>query len=292
MLLEFSVLASGSSGNALYIRSHTTNIMLDAGISGKQLQERLQHSSGKSLSDMDALLLTHEHIDHVRGLRQVIKQSAASIYVTEGTWNQVAASVEKDFALREAANPAGHPLTGSRLQGSQAPLEPQQVHFVKSGQGFLVGDIAVTPFTVSHDAEEPVAYRFDCGSSSLTVATDLGYVSDAIKEVIAGCQCYVFESNHDVDMLRAGRYPWNIKRRILGDKGHLSNYDAALALADLLGTQEVEVYLAHLSEENNQVDLAELTVASVLRELRESYAEQVHLRRTSRHEATSLHNLA
>lgn len=280
-MLGFSVLASGSSGNALYIHSDTTHIMLDAGISGKQLQQRLQQTSGKSLSEIDALLITHEHIDHVRGLRQVIKQSPAAIYSTEGTWQQVAASVEQDLAVR-AQN------KGSSLP--QATLR-ETPHFVKAGQRFVVGDISVTPFTVSHDAEEPVAYRFDSGSSSLTVATDLGYVSDAIKEVIAGCQCYVFESNHDVDMLRAGRYPWNVKRRILGDKGHLSNYDAALALADLLETREVDVYLAHLSEDNNQPDLAELTVASVLRELRESYAEQVHLRRTSRHEPTHLHIL-
>lgn len=276
-MLEFSVLASGSSGNALYIQSQTTRLLLDAGISGKQLQQRLLQASGKSLSDLDALLLTHEHIDHVRGLRQVIKQSQASIYSTEGTWNQVAASVEKDLAATR------HIQT--------AEVGAHGTHIVKAGQRFVVGDISVTPFTVSHDAEEPVAYRFDCGESNLTVATDLGYVSDTIKDVIAGCQCYVFESNHDVGMLRAGRYPWNIKRRILGDKGHLSNYDAALALADLLGTREVDVYLAHLSEENNQPDLAELTVSSVLRELRESYIEQVHLCRTSRHEATVLHKL-
>ena len=265
-LLEFSVLASGSSGNALYIRSNQTQILLDAGISGKQLQQRLQQSTGVSLDGLDALLLTHEHIDHVRGLRQVIKQSRAQIYTTEGTWNQVGTPVEPDLKGRE-------------------------VHTVKAGQAFSVGNILVTPFAVSHDAEEPVAYRFDSEGSSLTVATDLGYVSDSIKEVIAGCQSYVFESNHDVNMLRAGRYPWNIKRRILGDKGHLSNIDAAIALADFLGTREVDVYLAHLSEENNQPDLAELTVSSVLREIKDSYGDQVRLHRTGRHQATALHSL-
>jgi len=265
-LLEFSVLASGSSGNALYIRSNQTHILLDAGISGKQLQQRLQQSTGQSLDGLDALLLTHEHIDHVRGLRQVVKQSRAQVYTTEGTWHQVGTPVEPDLKGRE-------------------------VHTVKAGQSFSIGNILVTPFAVSHDAEEPVAYRFDSEGSSLTVATDLGYVSDSIKEVISGCQSYVFESNHDVGMLRAGRYPWNIKRRILGDKGHLSNIDAAIALADLLGTREVDVYLAHLSEENNQPDLAELTVSSVLRELKDSYGDQVRLHRTSRHEATALHSL-
>ena len=262
-MLEFSVLASGSSGNSLYIRSQTTSLLLDAGISGKQLLQRLEMVSGQSLSSIDALLLTHEHIDHVRGLRQVLKQSQAEVYSTEGTWSQVAAGLEKELGTRK----------------------PQTV---MAGQVMTIGDIQVTPFSVSHDAEEPVAYRFDSSGSSFAVATDLGYVSDAIKQVLVGCQCYVFESNHDVNMLRAGRYPWSVKRRILGDKGHLSNMDAAIALADLLQTQEVEVYLAHLSEENNQPDLAELTVSSVLHELQASYTDQVRLHRTSRHEPTPL----
>lgn len=267
-MLEFSVLASGSSGNALYIQTPNTKILLDSGISGRQLHQRLQEVSGQSIADLDALLLTHEHIDHVRGLRQVLKQSQAQVYTTQGTWHHVQDTAGKDL-------------------GSRTP------NWVVAGEAFEVGDIRVTPFTVSHDAEEPVAYRFDCGHSSLAVATDLGYVSDSIKSVLAGCSCYVFEANHDVEMLRAGRYPWNVKRRILGDKGHLSNQDAAVALADLLDLKNdpVDVYLAHLSEENNQPDLAEITVSSVLTEIKSLYKEQIRLKRTSRAQATMLHTL-
>ncbi len=266
--MRFSVLASGSSGNAVYIESDMTKILLDAGISGKQIGLRLKEAAGRSILDLDAVLLTHEHIDHVRGVRQVAKQAqAAPIYATEGTWSQIV----DEFRDETAARRWNRVVADTRI---------------------VIGDITVTPFTVSHDAEEPVAYRFDCDRQSLAVVTDLGYMTDHIKSVIAGCQSYVLEANHDVDMLRAGRYPWSVKRRILSDKGHLSNTDSAIALADLLGNEEVDVYLAHLSEENNQPDLAELTVSSVLREIRETYLEQVSLHRTSRAAATAFRNLA
>ncbi|WDM02897.1 MBL fold metallo-hydrolase [Alicyclobacillus cycloheptanicus] len=263
--MRFSVLASGSSGNAVYIESENTRLLLDAGISGRQLQQRLKEAADRQLAELDAVLLTHEHIDHVRGLRQVAKQAEAPIFATEGTW--------------------------SSISGGLPETTENRWKLVKAGQVLMVGDIQVTPFAVSHDAEEPVAYRFDCAGRALAVVTDLGYMSDHIKSVIAHCQSYVLETNHDVDMLRAGRYPWSVKRRILSDKGHLSNHDAAVALSDLLGTQPVDVYLAHLSEENNQPDLAELTVGSVLREIRTSYLEQVTLHRTSRTAATQIQPL-
>lgn len=266
--MRFSVLASGSSGNAIYVESEETKLLLDAGISGKQIGVRLQESTGRSISDLDAVLITHEHVDHVRGIRQVAKHTeSAPIYATEGTWSQIAAGFRDDTVAT-------------------------RWNRVVADAKVVIGDITVTPFSVSHDAEEPVAYRFDSEGQSLTVVTDLGYMTDHIKSIIAGCQCYVLEANHDVDMLRAGRYPWSVKRRILSDKGHLSNTDSAIALADLLQNDEVSVYLAHLSEENNQPDLAELTVSSVLREIRESYLEQVTLRRTSRAVATAIHSLS
>lgn len=265
-MLEFSVLASGSSGNSTYIKTETTQILLDAGISKKQLELRMKDVCQANLADLSAVLITHEHIDHVRGLKQVLKHSPASLYMTEGTWSQVSEQVtdkNQNAALRNC-------------------------DFIEDGKPFIIGDIRVTPFRVSHDAEEPVAFRFDTEHESLAVVTDLGYVSDAIKSALSGCKTFVFEANHDVEMLRAGRYPWSVKRRILGDKGHLSNTDAAIALIDLLGTEEVDVYLAHLSEENNQPDLADLTVKSVLCDAKAFYGEQVTLHRTSRHIATPL----
>lgn len=265
-MLEFTILSSGSSGNSLFIRTDTTKILLDAGISGKQLAERLKDAAGEAFENLDALLLTHEHSDHVRGVKQITKLSKAHVYSTEGTLHHVRSDFHKDVV-------------------------DERIHTVVADAPFMVGDILVTPFAISHDAEEPVAYRFDSNGRSLAVVTDLGYVSDRIKQVITGCDSYVFESNHDVNMLRAGRYPWSLKRRILGDKGHLSNEDAALAIADVVQDKQVDVYLAHLSEENNQIDLAEVTVSSVLKEVKAVYGEQVTLRRTSRHFATALHTL-
>lgn len=264
-MLRFSVLASGSSGNAIYVESEQTKLLLDAGISGRQLTERLGEAAGRAMKDLDAVLLTHEHIDHVRGIRQVAKLTDTPIYATEGTWSYIADSLSESSAER--------------------------FRQVTAGDVIEVGDIVVTPFAVSHDAEEPVAYRFDCAGQALAVVTDLGYMSDTIKSTLKGCQCFVLEANHDVDMLRAGPYPWSVKRRILSDKGHLSNQDAAVALSDLLGTESVEVYLAHLSESNNQPDLAEITVESVLQEIRPSFLEQVKLHRTSRHVATQIRSL-
>lgn len=255
------MLASGSSGNAIYIRSPETSILLDAGISGKQISERLLAAAGCELGQLDAVLLTHEHIDHVRGVNQVLKKTRARVYATEGTWSQIADKI-----------------------GDTQVVEP----WVHAGNAFPVGDILVTPFAVSHDAEEPVAYRFDHDGTSLCVLTDSGYVNDSVKTVIRGCQCLVWESNHDTEMLRAGRYPWSVKRRILGDKGHLSNEDSAIALSDVLGSEEVHVYLAHLSEQNNMPDLAELTVQSVLRDINPTFAEQVCLHRTSRQQFTEI----
>lgn len=261
-MLEFSVLSSGSSGNAIYLRSQTTSLLLDPGISGKQLQTRLQAVGACTLAELDAVLVTHEHIDHVRGLTQTLKHSKGPVYATDGTWSQVGAN-----------------------------YETSRWHRICDGETFAIGDIQVQTFAISHDAEEPVAFRFQCGEAALAVVTDLGYMSDHIKSVIKGCQAYILETNHDVDMLRAGRYPWSVKRRILSDKGHLSNHDAALALSDLLGTEEVDVYLAHLSEENNQRDLAELTVSSLLTDINKNYVEQTRLRHTSRREPTPIHTL-
>lgn len=259
-MLSFSVLASGSSGNAIFVATESTRILLDAGISAKQLALRLKQTANLGFSDLSAVLVTHEHVDHVRGLRQVLKQSRAPLHLTEGSWSALASTLEE--------------------------YPPERL--VHSDASYDIGDIRVTPFTVSHDAEEPVAYRFDADGMRLAVVTDLGYVSDHIKSLLEGCDAYVFESNHDVDMLRAGRYPWSVKRRILGDKGHLSNTDAAVALLDVLGDKAVDVYLAHLSEENNQPDLADLTVSSILTEAKAIYGEQVTLHRTSRYEPTPL----
>lgn len=265
--MRFSILASGSNGNALLIEHDGTRILLDAGISGKQLRLRMAEVCGIDLPDVSAVLVTHEHDDHVRGLAQVYKHAACPVYMTEGT----------------------HMSLGEKLRPETAGCEG---HVVAEDCPFMVGSIRVTPMAISHDAEQPVAYRFDTPDASLGVITDLGYVTDHQKSVLQNCDAYVFESNHDVDMLRAGRYPWHLKRRILGDKGHLSNTDAAYALVDILPDIPVDVYLAHLSEDNNHPDLADLTVRRILEDARPNIASEIRLKRTSRYEPTPFVDLS
>jgi phosphoribosyl 1,2-cyclic phosphodiesterase len=263
-LFRFSVLASGSSGNALYVETDRLRMLVDAGISGRELDRRLRNVAGIQLKDIDVLLLTHEHSDHVRGLRQVLKHAHPRVFATEGTWAQVP---------REGDGP-----------------EPEWVS-IRAGQRFEIGDLTVQAIPVSHDAEEPVMFRLEHSDGTFAVLTDLGYFSDAARHALLGCRCAVVETNHDIEMLRAGRYPWSLKRRILGDKGHLSNEDAAYGLAEVF-TQRLEgpvdVYLAHLSEENNLPELAELTVKSVLMDARRDLLDAVRLRLTSRTEPTPL----
>lgn len=258
--MRYCILASGSNGNALYIEHEDTKILLDAGISGKQLRSRLLDSCQRDLSDLTAVLITHEHDDHIKGLVQVAKHSTSPIYLTEGT----------KVALPHKARPE----------------DDTRFEMVREDQPFYIGAIRVTPFAISHDAEQPVAYRFDSPDASLAVVTDLGYVNDHQKSLLQDCDAYVFESNHDVDMLRAGRYPWHLKRRILGDKGHLSNTDAAYALIDILPDKPIDVHLAHLSADNNHPDLASLTVEQILADARRATSETVTLHQTSRHAAT------
>lgn len=266
-MFRFSVLASGSSGNALYVETQEVRMLVDAGISGRDLDRRLKATAGVSLEDIDVLLLTHEHADHVKGLRQVLKRAAPRVYASEGTW---------------ARSPKGEETDG-------LDWTP-----VRAGLPVRIGDVTVYPIPVSHDAEEPLMFRMEHADGTFVVLTDLGYVSDAARDALRGCQCAVVETNHDVEMLRAGRYPWHLKRRILGDKGHLSNEDAAWAVAEVLcetADAPVDLYLAHLSEENNLPELAELTMRSVLTDARRDLLEVVRLHHTSRTEATLLRSL-
>ncbi|MCL6547443.1 MAG: MBL fold metallo-hydrolase, partial [Alicyclobacillus sp.] len=239
--MKFTVLGSGSTGNAVYVQTESVKVLVDAGLSCRQLQARLRAAAGVDLADLDALLITHEHVDHVRGLTQLLKRTRPDtpVYLTEGT-RRAAGLDNGDMACR------------CRVVRAREPVD--------------IGGLVATPIAVSHDAEEPVAYRLDGFGGSLAILTDLGYVSDVIKSAVSGCHTLVWETNHDVDMLRAGRYPWNVKRRILSDKGHLSNADAGVALAEVVAESAgaLQVYLAHLSQENNLPDLARVTVEAAL----------------------------
>lgn len=239
MSLQFSVLASGSTGNAFYIRSKNTNLLVDAGLSGKKLDSLFEQIDSDP-SQLDGILVTHEHSDHIKGLGIFARKYNLPIYANEKTW--------------DAMRPQLGKLTTDQCFHFQA-------NHVKT-----FNDIDVESFSVSHDAIDPMFFTFHHNQKKVALVTDLGYVSERIKKTVEKADAYVFESNHDINMLQMGSYPWRIKQRILGDSGHISNVDCGLALYDCLSDNTERVYLAHLSKDNNMKDLAEMTVDQVLKE--------------------------
>lgn len=237
MSLRFSVLASGSTGNAVYVESEDHSFLVDAGLSGKKMDQLFQQI-GKDPSTLDGILVTHEHTDHIQGVGVMARKYQLPIFANEKTWK------------------AMEPLIG------KIPLDQKFIFNMETVQSF--GSLDIESFGVSHDAAEPMFYIFRCNGKKLVIITDTGYVSDRMKGIIANADMYVFESNHDVQMLRMGKYPWSIKRRILSDVGHVSNEDAALALCDVIGDRTKRIYLAHLSQENNMKELARMSVKQTL----------------------------
>lgn len=239
MTFRFSVLASGSSGNAFYIESAQERLLIDAGLSGKQI-DRLLGEVGVDPTTLTGILVTHEHSDHIKGLGIIARKYNLPIYANEKTWKAMDKAIGK------------------------ITLD-QKFHFdMETVKTF--GDIEVESFGVSHDAAEPMFYTFRHQDKKVALVTDLGYVSERIKKTVEDANAYIFEANHDVSMLRMGRYPWSVKRRILGDSGHVSNEDCGLALTDIIGNQTKRIYLAHLSQDNNMKDLARMSVDNVLQE--------------------------
>jgi phosphoribosyl 1,2-cyclic phosphodiesterase len=237
MTLHFSVLASGSTGNAIYVETEDQRFLVDAGLSGKQMDALFQQI-GREMKNLTGLLVTHEHSDHIKGIGIVARKYKLPIYANEKTWN------------------AMNGLIG------EVPVEQKFTFDMETVKSF--GSLDIESFGVSHDAAEPMFYIFHHEGKKIVLITDTGYVSDRMKGIISNADVYVFESNHDVQMLRMGRYPWNIKRRILGDYGHVSNEDAAIAMSEVIGDNTKQIYLAHLSADNNMKDLARMAVSQTL----------------------------
>ncbi|MET0785981.1 MAG: MBL fold metallo-hydrolase [Paenisporosarcina sp.] len=235
--MRFSVLASGSSGNAIYVENDEHAFLVDAGLSGRKMEE-LFASVDRNMKKLSGILVTHEHSDHIKGLGILARKYNVPVYANEKTWM------------------AMDPLVG------KIPLE-QRFHFdMETVKTF--GSIDIQSFAVSHDAADPMFYVFHENGRKLVLITDTGYVSDRMKGHIHGADSFVFESNHDVGMLQMGRYPWSVKRRILSDVGHVSNEDAAVAMSEVVEQKPTRMYLSHLSKDNNMKDLARMSVAQTL----------------------------
>ncbi|EOL42513.1 metallo-beta-lactamase YycJ [Enterococcus phoeniculicola] len=236
---KVSILASGSTGNSLYIESEKKRILVDAGLSGKKITS-LMAEVGRSPEDLDAILVTHEHKDHIHGVGVLARKYKLDVYANEKTWSAMDTMIGK--------------------------VDVAQKHIFEMGKVLTLGDLDIESFGVSHDAAAPQFYRFYKDNRSFVVLTDTGYCSDNIRGVIKDADAYLMESNHDLEMLRMGGYPWSLKQRILGDHGHLSNEDGALVMTDIIGDRTKRIYLGHLSKENNLKELAHLTMENTLRE--------------------------
>lgn len=248
MDIRFTILASGSTGNASVIDTSEAKLLVDAGLSARKL-EQLMNMRDVDPRELDGILVTHEHSDHIKGLSVLARKYELPVYANEKTWQA--------------------------MEKHAAGIPDHKRHIVETGGTLSFGSLRVESFAISHDAADPVGYCFTLGGLKLSFATDLGYVSEKVLDNIIDSDVLILESNHDVEMLRIGAYPWNIKRRILSDVGHLSNEMAGEALAKIVSAGTVRrVYLAHLSRDCNLMDLARLTVEGVVEENGYSLAER------------------
>lgn len=233
--MELCSIASGSSGNCICVGTSASHLLVDAGISGKRIEAGL-NSVGLKTSEMEAILVTHEHIDHISGLGVLARRYGLPIYGTKGTLDAV------------------------RLSKSVGKIDASLLHEIVPGQDFQIGDMSVHPVSISHDAADPVAYIMKTKDKKVGVITDLGMYDDFLVSQLQEMDILLLEANHDVSILQAGSYPYPLKQRILGDKGHLSNVLSGQLLGRVLHDKFKAVVLGHLSQENNYEKLAYETV--------------------------------
>lgn len=224
-------IASGSSGNCIYVGSEATHLLVDVGISGKRTETGLS-SLGVSPRDLDGILITHEHADHIAGIGVMARKYQVPIYATCGTIK----------AMKECS--------------SIGRIDENLLVEIQADKKLTIKDIVVNPMRISHDAAEPVAYRFSYGSKKVAICTDLGVYNDYTVECLKGMDALLLEANHDVKMLQVGPYPYYLKQRILGDRGHLSNENSGKLLSRILHDKLKTIILGHLSKENNLPELA------------------------------------
>lgn len=224
-------IASGSSGNCIYVGSDTTHLLVDVGISGKRTEAGLKEL-GLKMEDIDGIFITHEHSDHIAGLGVLARKYGTPLYATKGTIQ----AIQKTTTLGRIPEELFHPI--------------------RADEKIIIKDMVCNPMKISHDAAEPVAYRLQHGKQRVGIVTDLGTYNEYTVESLRGMDALLLEANHDIKMLQVGPYPYYLKQRILGDRGHLSNERAGQLLCSLIHDNLKAVMLGHLSKENNLPELA------------------------------------
>ena len=318
-MVRFTVLASGSRGNSAVVTGGRTRILVDAGLSCRELFRRMK-LAGEEPETLDAIVITHEHQDHVNGLAVTARKLGIPVYFTEAThrawirwlnprrrmtyaqWleqcrrqaaeRQAEADAPQDESEPDEADlpaesdpvspgkqrmdvaepfaEAAGPETATEQASARGPSRKEDpawlpaVEYFQAGRPFEIGDIAVNPFTIPHDAADPVGFGFRTEGVRIAFATDLGYIPPNVKAQLTGVDLLMLESNHDLEMLRGGPYPWSVKQRVLSRVGHLSNEAAAEFLQNGYDGQAAYVILAHLSENNNLPELARVTAERAL----------------------------
>ena len=235
--ISFSVLASGSSGNSVFVTDSSTRILFDAGLSGKEIEKRLL-AIGEDPKRLSAIVVSHEHTDHIKGVGVLSRRYKIPVFATKKTMSASEATIKN----------------------------PHEKKFFNPGTSFCIGEIKVNPFSVSHDACDPCGFSIVRGDSKLGIATDLGIATTLVKTRLKNCNGLVLEANHDPELLACGPYPWSLKQRIKSRSGHLSNQEARDLLGEILHPCLEKIILGHLSNENNNPQKAIDTVTQALKD--------------------------
>lgn len=263
MGFKFCSLSSGSSGNCQYVETDNTRVLIDAGLSGKKIESLLEDIEVEA-NTIDHILVTHEHGDHIKGTGILSRRYDIPIWANEKTWLS--------------------------MEGRIGEISEKNINIFDTGKDFQLDDLNIYPFEISHDAVEPVGFCLYNNNAKISIITDTGWVNDNIRKKIKGSSLYLIESNHDAEMLKVGKYPWYLKKRIMSEEGHLSNEESGEVLSDIISGNGEIVLLGHLSQENNFPLLAYQTVKNIMEEVGVDIHKDITLNLTYREKVTEVYN--
>jgi len=238
------------------LETASTTLLIDSGLGRKEMERRFEALGRARPGRIDAILISHEHSDHSSGLPQMQREWDCPAYLTEPTHREIVKMLEE--LAREKTDAGGKP--------ARAPKKLERVEHIRAGEKFQIGDIEITPFSIPHDAADPVGYAFRTNGAKIAIVTDLGYLTELVKYHVREADLLLLESNHDLDMLKLGPYPWYIKQRVMSRTGHLSNMVVGefFADADMFDGLARHLVLGHLSEQNNTPDIAQISAEQAL----------------------------
>jgi len=234
----FCPLYSGSSGNSVFVASQNTKVLVDVGMPGKSIESALKHIN-QNPNDINGIFITHEHSDHIKGAGIISRRYNIPIYANESTWKA--------------------------MENKIGNIKEHNIKIINNNS-LDINDMHIVNYKISHDAAAPIGYAFYSGNKKACIATDLGYFSEVVRDIIKDADVILLESNHDVEMVKFGPYPYPLKRRILSDVGHLSNEACGNAIVEIMNDKQKHIILGHLSKTNNFPDLAYQTVVNILKE--------------------------